>query len=118
MAQRVTIQLVSDLSGEAIEEGAGSTVSYSLDGSTWELDLTNEEADSFRGLFQDYIAVSRKVGRATGTAGKRSTVATPGSGMSKAELANIRAWAKENGHAVSERGRIAQSIIDAYKAAI
>lgn len=63
MAQKVLIQLVSDMTGEAIADGKGETVTFALDGTSYELDLTSKEADKFRGLFQDYIAVARKVGR-------------------------------------------------------
>ena len=33
------------------------------------------------------------------------------------DTAKIRAWAKDNGHPVSDRGRIHQSVKDAYYAA-
>lgn len=112
MAQKVSIQLVSDLTGEEIADGKGETVTFALDGTTHEIDLTNKEADKFRGLFQDYIAAGRKVG------GKRSgrKASGSGSGRSKEELAEVRAWAQQNGYDVSERGRIKQEVLDAYDA--
>ena len=108
MAQKVLVQLVSDLTGEAIADGKGETVTFALDGTTYEIDLTNKEADKFRGVFQDYIAVGRKVGR-KGASAKRST-----SGPAAAE---IRAWAQGQGMEVPERGRIPQSVREAYEAA-
>lgn len=109
MAQKVSIQLVSDLTGEEIAEGKGETVTYSLDGTTYEIDLTSKEADKFRGVFQDYIAVARKVGRKTGTAGKRSQVTS--------DAKDVRAWANQNGMQVPERGRIPAEIREKYDAA-
>lgn len=111
MAQKVSIILTSDMSGAEADE----TVSFALDGTSYELDLTAKESDKFKGLFQDYIAVARKV--SSGRGGKKSAASSSGSGRSKEELAAIREWAKNNGHEVSERGRIKQDIIDAYEAA-
>ena len=99
MAQKVSIQLVSDLTGEVIADGKGETVNFSLDGTTYEIDLTNKEADKFRGYFQDYIAQGRKVGSARG---RRGGAARAGSSDAK----QIRAWAAENGIEGPERGRI------------
>lgn len=109
MAQKVSVQLVSDLSGEEIKEGKGGTVSFTVENTTYELELTDKEADKFHGLFQDYISVSRKV---SGGGGKKRT--TVKGSASKEELAAIRKWAGENGYEVSERGRIKGEIVNAY----
>jgi len=109
MAQKVSVTLVSDVSGKDIKDGDGETVSFQLDNSTYEIDVTSKEADALRGLFQDYIAVARKVGRKTGTAGKRTQVGTD------AKL--VRAWANENGLEVPERGRIPADIREKYEVA-
>lgn len=114
MAEKIIRVLTSDISGEEIADGKGETVTFALDNTTYEIDLTSKEADKFRGLFQDHIAAGRKVtSRSSGASTRRSS----GSGRSKEELAEIRTWAQENGHTVSERGRIKQDIIDAFDAA-
>lgn len=113
MGKRVVEILVDDLTGE--ESDKVETITYSLDGTTYEIELTPKNADKFRGLFQEYIAVSRKAGgsrRGAGTSRRGG-----GSGRSKDELAAIREWATANGHEVSERGRIKSDIIEAYDAA-
>lgn len=111
MAKRVVEILVDDLTGE--ESDKIETITYSLDGSQYEIELAPKNADKFRGLFQDYIAVSRKTG------GRRSssTRSSSGSGRSKEELAQIREWAQANGHEVSPRGRIKSDVLEAYDAA-
>ena len=106
MAQKVSITLVSDISGKEIKEGDGETVTFSLDGTSYELDASKKEADTIRGAFQDYIAVARKVGRKTGTPGKRTQVGP--------DAKEVRAWAQENGHEVPERGRIPATVREAY----
>lgn len=108
MAQKVSIQLVSDMSGGEADE----TVTFALDGTTYELDLTSKESDKFKGLFQDYIAVARKV---SGGRGKKGSGSSGKSGRS--DLADVRAWAKEQGMDVSERGRVRQEVLDAYDSA-
>lgn len=106
MVQRVITQLVDDLDGKEIADGKGSTVSFSLDGTAYEIDLSDKNADKFRGLFQDYIAVARRSGR--------SARAKRASG-SASNAAEIRDWAKSNGIDVPDRGRIPASVRDAFE---
>jgi hypothetical protein len=112
MAQKVTTHLVDDLTGDTIEDGKGRTVTFSFDGSHYEIDLTDDNADALREAFSDYVAAARKVsgrsGRPAGSAPKRGN---------SEELTKIREWANANGHEVSSRGRIRQAVRDAYDAA-
>ncbi|MEK6342561.1 MAG: Lsr2 family protein [Curtobacterium sp.] len=105
--------MVDDLTGETIDEGKGHTVSFSFDGSHYEIDLSDDNADALREAFSDYVAAARKVnGRqnrnASSSAPKRSNAE---------ELSKIREWANATGHEVSSRGRISQAVRDAYDAA-
>lgn len=110
MAQKVNIVLVSDLSGEELADGKGETVSFALDGTTYEMDLSNKEADKFRGLFQDYIAAARKAGRTARKATGRGAQSGPAA-------KDVREWANANGFTVPERGRIPSEVREAYEAA-
>lgn len=118
MAQKVLVQLVSDLTGEEIADGKGETVTFALDGTNYEIDLTNKEADKFRGVFQDYIAAGRKLGKSGGRKATGGTRAGSGSGRSKEELTDAREWLKQNGYDIPARGRIKQEYLDAYDAAM
>lgn len=114
MARRIVHQLVDDLDGTVLEVGAGETVLFSLDGVAYEIDLTDEHAKQLREALQPYIDGGRRVSGAArtgggGAAGRRRT--------GQRDYAPIRAWAKENGYTVSERGRIPASVIEAYEAA-
>ncbi|VXB95439.1 histone-like nucleoid-structuring protein Lsr2 [Curtobacterium sp. 8I-2] len=113
MAQKVTTHLVDDLTGDTIEDGKGRTITFGFDGAYYEIDLTDDNADALREAFSDYIAAARKV---TSRAGRTSAGSAPKRGNSE-ELAKIREWANANGHEVSSRGRISQTVRDAYDAA-
>src|SRR5918996_46542 len=119
MAQRTIVQLVSDLSGDEMQAGEGRTVEFSVDGTSYTIDLTDKEAAGFDKALAMYIQHASKTSGGGAASGRKrsSSGSRSGSGRSKDELANIRAWAQANGHKVSERGRIKQDILDAYHAA-
>lgn len=116
MAQKVTIHLVDDLTGDIIETGKGHTVQFAFDGSNYEIDLTDDNTDNLREAFADYIAAARKV---SGHGGRTTSPSAAGAkGRSNPdELAKIREWAAANGYEVAARGRISQRVRDAYAAA-
>lgn len=84
-----------------------------MGGSDYSIDLTDDEADEFRAAFDKYVKVASRAS-SRGTQGSSSARKPSGSGRSSEELAHIRAWAKDNGHAVSERGRIKAEVIEAF----
>ncbi|MHA7218165.1 histone-like nucleoid-structuring protein Lsr2 [Arthrobacter sp. MDT1-48-3] len=107
MAQRVQVQLVDDLSGEEAQE----TVRFALDGTNYEIDLTEQNANALRSALSGYVDKGRKAGSGKQSAGSPKA----SSSRSKREdTQQIRQWAQENGFNPSSRGRITQSIIDAY----
>jgi hypothetical protein len=111
MAQRIV--LVDDLDGS---EGA-ETISYGFDGQNYEIDLSAGNAEKFRSQMQQYIDASRTVSRpsVTNLASVRSS--RRGSGGSRDDIAQIRAWAESQGMEVNARGRIKKEIVEAYDAA-
>jgi hypothetical protein len=110
VAQKVQVLLVDDLDGGEADE----TVTFALDGKTYEIDLTTANADKLRGLLEPYVKSGRRTGgRAAGGRGK----ARAASGGSQ-DTAQIRAWAKENGYEVNDRGRVPATIREAYEKAM
>ncbi|GHC68973.1 Lsr2 family protein [Streptomyces cinnamoneus] len=111
MAQKVQVLLVDDLDGGEADE----TVTFALDGKSYEIDLTTANADKLREALADYVKSARRTGgRATGGRGKaRAGAAVAGS----PDTAKIRAWAKENGYNVNDRGRVPADIREAYEKA-
>nr|WP_221419068.1 Lsr2 family protein [Micrococcus cohnii] len=95
VAQKVEVVLVDDLDGSAAKE----TVMFALDGRHYEVDLSEENAKQLRDFLKPYM----KKGRA---------VAPP---SPKAEAAEIRKWAAENGYEVSARGRLHRDVVEAYR---
>ncbi|MFE5794404.1 Lsr2 family protein [Streptomyces roseolus] len=107
MAQKVQVLLVDDLDGVEADE----TVTFALDGKTYEIDLTTANAEKLRGLLEPYTTSGRRTGGRT-TAGRgKGRVATSGS----QDTAKIRAWAKENGMEVNDRGRVPAHVKAAYE---
>lgn len=113
MAQKVQIIRISDLSGEDLGDG-GQTVKFSVGNDAWELDLSDKEASKFYDVLKPYQDAGQKV---AGRGVKRSSGSSGQTRTDPAQLAKIREWAKENGHKVSDRGRIAASVVEAYEAA-
>ncbi|MBO0917337.1 Lsr2 family protein [Streptomyces brevispora] len=109
MAQKVQVLLVDDLDGGEADE----TVTFALDGKTYEIDLTTSNADKLRTLLEPYAKGGRRTGgRAASGRGKGRAV--PGGNKDTAE---IRKWARENGHNVNDRGRVPADIREAYEKA-
>ncbi|CUR54449.1 Histone-like DNA-binding regulator lsr2 [metagenome] len=106
MAQKVHIVLVDDIDGSDADE----TVAFGVDGASYEIDLSSEHAAALRDALATYVGHARKVG------GRRAArkASSTGGGVSAAE---IREWARANGHDVPERGRVSGDVRAAYEAA-
>ena len=104
MAKKVVVQLVDDVDGSA----AAETVTFALDGVSYEIDLSEENAASLRSDLAKWVS------SATRTGGRRSTRATASS-TDGSQSARIRAWAREQGIEVSERGRIPGELRERYE---
>ena len=106
MAQKVTVALEDDLDGGRAEE----TVRFGFGGADYEIDLSKKNAAAFRKQIAPFIAHARKAGRAQPRRPGRTAASRQRSG-------DIRAWAKDHGMAVSERGRIPADVVAQYQAA-
>ncbi len=109
MARKTIEKIYSDISGEEVE--GGSTTYFALDGTSYEIDLTDAERKALAKALEPYTAVARKA--RGGSKAKRSTGANSSSSDAKA----IRAWAAENDIDVPARGRIPATVAEAYHAA-
>lgn len=115
MARKVQVLLVDDLDGTDLGT-EGETVQFSLDGTTYELDLSGENASRFRDELGRYVSHARRAP----TAGRRRGAGGHGSsGRSEADrerTRQIREWAVEHGHMKPEsRGRIPNAIVTMWE---
>jgi hypothetical protein len=114
MAREVIEKLIDDLDGG----DAAETVTFALDGATYEIDLSKKNAAALRSALQRYVKAARRT-----TTGSRSTrrKATPSTNGSKAtrdfDIVQLREWARTNKVAVPTRGRIPNSVVEQYKQA-
>jgi hypothetical protein len=106
MAQKITVALEDDLDGGPADE----TVRFGLGGAEYEIDLNKKNAKAFRKQLAPFIDHARKAGRGQRRRPGRTSASRDRSG-------SIRAWAKEAGITVSERGRIPASVVEQYEAA-
>ena len=106
MAQKITVVLEDDLDGGPADE----TVRFGIDGAEYEIDLGAASAAAFRARLAPYIAHARKAGRAQRRRPARTAA-------SRERSSDIRAWAKDQGIALSARGRIPANIAEQYEAA-
>jgi hypothetical protein len=106
MAQKVTVALEDDLDGGP----AAETVRFAFDGSDYEIDLSKKNASTFRKELAPFVEHARKAGRAQPRRPGRTAASRQRSG-------DVRAWARENGITVSDRGRIPANVVEQYHAA-
>lgn len=108
MARKTFVELIDDVDGSKAEE----TVSFSLDGVAYEIDLSDENAEKLREEIGEWVSRARRVAgrRIRGTGGATASA-------SSNDSSKIRAWARENGREVSDRGRIPEELRQAYYAA-
>ncbi|MGI8888685.1 MAG: histone-like nucleoid-structuring protein Lsr2 [Nocardioidaceae bacterium] len=111
MAQRVHVILEDDLDGSSADE----TVTFGLDGTTYEIDLSTKNAEKLRESLAAYVGVARRANGGGGT--RRSTRRSTRSRSGGTSASDVREWARANGFAVSDRGRVSAEVRSAYDAA-
>jgi hypothetical protein len=108
MAQKTQVILIDDIDGGEADE----SVSFALDGVSYEIDLSEGNAAALREALATWVDHARRTG------GRRSVGrGRPGGPAVKPDLGDVRSWARENGFAVSDRGRVSGEVMGAYEAA-
>ena len=112
MAQKVTVTLVDDLDGTEAEE----TVEFGLDGASYQIDLSEDNAERLRDALSEYVDHARRSGGRKRAVASRPAPGRPARPATADREQNqaIRAWARKQGMKVSDRGRIPSEVIDAY----
>lgn len=107
MAQKFRVLLVDDLDGGRAEQ----TVSFSLDGCGYEIDLSNANAARLREALAPFVSAARLA------PARPSEAQAAAPAQCRQRTAEIRAWARARGERVNGRGRIPRAVVDAYHAA-
>ena len=104
MARTVSVVTMDDLDGSP----GAQTLSFGLDGVMYEIDLSEPNKAKLADVLAPFVAVSRRVGRG----GRRRAAGATGE---RVDRAAVRAWAREAGFSVSERGRISAEVMGRYQ---
>jgi Lsr2 len=104
MAQKKIVQFIDDIDGGK----ATQTVRFGLDGTQYEIDLSDENASKLRAALNDFVAKGRKLSRSGQP--YRHVQVGPAS-------RDVRAWARAKGYEVPERGRVPREFIEMYEKA-
>ena len=111
MAQKVQITLLCDLDDGNVE--AEETLHFGLADTSYEVDVCGKHAQQIRDGLQPFVANARKSSPVSSSNRRR-----PGrSAAGRDQTAGIRAWAKDKGIQVNDRGRIPASVVKEYEAA-
>lgn len=102
MARTTRVELIDDIDGSV----ADTTVGFGLDGSTYEIDLSDVNAQRLRDELGQWVSVARRTG-----GGKKTSVKP----AKNSDTAEIRAWAQDHGYGVADRGRIPAHVIQDYR---
>ena len=107
MAKQTTVTLIDDLDGGEADE----QVEFSVDGKSYEIDLSAQNSAKLRDALAPFIsAARRRTGRRVTSAG--AAPARPTSDREHNQ--DIRKWAASQGMKISERGRIPSNVLEAY----
>jgi hypothetical protein len=110
MAQKVTVSLVDDMDGTEAEE----TVEFGLDGATYQIDLSSDNAEALRGALADYVEHARRSGGRKRPPGRPGARAPRTASADREQNQAIREWARKQGFKVSDRGRIPSEVVEAF----
>jgi hypothetical protein len=108
MAQKIQTLLIDDIDGGEAED----TVRFALNGTEYEIDLSAKHSEELRSALDKYVSHARKVGGAARRGTTRADRKT-----SAADTVAARAWARENGVDIKERGRVPAGVVARYRAA-
>jgi hypothetical protein len=126
VATQVVTSLIDDIDGSAIDDGAGESIEFAVNGVEYVIDLKTKNANEFHRKLDYYIEHATRVGgrrrkpAAAGTAPaakSASKAATSTAKRDPAQTRAIRQWASDEGYEISERGRIPADVEEAYNAA-
>lgn len=112
MARKTITQITDDIDGSSNAE----EVTFSLMGVDYTIDLSKKNRAALEKALKPYMDAGSRVRRRTRSTSSPKRSATSKS-ASSLDLRAVRTWASANGHEVSTRGRVPQSVLEAYQEA-
>lgn len=113
MAKTTIVQVSDDLDGSA----NASEVRFAFEGTEYAIDLSSKNRKALEKALRPYVEAGTKVsGRRSAATRTARSKRSGNPGNSAVDLAAVRAWARENGRQVSDRGRLPKVVLDAYTA--
>jgi hypothetical protein len=110
VVQKTQVVLLDDVDGSDADE----TVTFALDGVSYEIDVTSAHAAELRAAMASWVGHARRTGGrsivSARSAGRRAPI-------DRSQLVKVREWARGAGYKVSDRGRISAEIMAAFQAA-
>jgi hypothetical protein len=110
MAQKIQTLFIDDIDGGEAE----GTVRFALDGTEYEIDLSAKHDEELRAALGTYVAHARKVSGST----RKANAARSSRKPSLVDTVAVRAWARENGHDIKDRGRVPAGLVAKYREAV
>jgi hypothetical protein len=112
VAERIVHQLIDDIDGTEITEGAGERIEFAVRGVSYQIDLSPTNIAKFDKALKPFVDSAARV---RGTRSRSPRAAGNGK-VAPQHLAAIRDWARKNGYAVAARGRIKAEVVEAFEA--
>jgi hypothetical protein len=110
MAQKIQTLFIDDIDGGEAE----GTVRFGLDGTEYEIDLSTVHSKELRTALSQYVEHARKAG---GTARRAVRGGSRRAATADTDTTAVRAWAKEQGIDIKDRGRVPAGIVTKYREA-
>ena len=113
MARQQIVLYKDDIDGS---EKDVRTVRFEFDGASYEIDLGPANYSKLKKALAKYVGAGTKVSNRGRVAGRAGTARRSAAGQ-KDFNARVRKWAADNGHDVRPRGRVPETVLEAYRQA-
>jgi uncharacterized membrane protein len=110
VAQIKEVRLVDDLDGEQ----AAETIEFTIDGKSYEIDLSDTNAGRLRDALAEFVASARRITGRRGRVSAAAATAPRRPVIDREQNQAIREWARKRDMKVSDRGRIPSEVLEAY----
>jgi hypothetical protein len=111
MANKHIRQTIGDLDGSVIEDG--TSVTFSLEGRSYEIDQSSDNAHKLRDAFRPYMTAARPVGSSPSPPRRMPR----GRAIPTRDVIDVRSRTQKNGFSITDRGRISATVLAASDAA-